>query len=130
MTPSDILALIQQKYGDSAEMREFEEKTWYMDESSTQTWRDHLSRVSSIRLELARERGSHPDYEAEVSAFLTDLQALESGTRLFVFLALSDSSVYSGWATDKKVIHLTHMDRSKATNQALERTTGSDERQG
>ncbi len=117
MRASDILALINQKYGDKAEMRSFEAKTWYMDAASTQTWRDHLSRSFSIRLELSRERGSDPDYEAEVSAFLADLQALESGTPLFVFLALSDSSVYSGWATDQKVIHWTRMDRSKVPNQ-------------
>jgi hypothetical protein len=125
MTASDILDLISKKYGDKAQMRSFEEVTWYMDVAHTQTWQDHLSRVLSIRLELAREHGNNPDHEANESEFLAEVQALKPGTPLFTFLALSDSTVYSGWATDKKVIHWTHMDRSNVPNQALERTRAS-----
>jgi hypothetical protein len=122
MTSEDVIELIEKKYGEKAAIHTFEQKPVLFESGHTHTLKEHLHRAFTVRLNNSKENDDDPEYDADISSFLTDLEQLPSDTPLIAFLALSDLSVYSGWATQEKVIHWTKMDRKNIPNHVIDPT--------
>ena len=74
------------------------------DSRADASWRDHLLRIFSIRLEIAKENKVAPDLIKEMQSFVTALEMLDRKSDLYIWKASTKSGHFIGWATEERII--------------------------
>jgi hypothetical protein len=103
MTPDRISQLIEARFGEPAVVSEFRSKSWFIDEKTKQSWRDHLLSVFQHRLIGAEARGVSASVIEETERFLRQVEQLTPEHTLCTFSASSITSAYAGWIINDQI---------------------------
>jgi len=111
MNKAKVIDQVESRFGIKSSLTHLEQKEWFMEADSKNTWKAHLTNTFKRRIEKGKEKfGSTPAIQ-EGERFLEALNKFTEKNELYSFSTDSDEHHFGGWMIDEKMVYCIGVDR-------------------